>query len=46
MYIASMFLYFIFTLPSAMADNVATLVVARQIAGLAASAPMCNVGGR
>ncbi|KAK1232772.1 hypothetical protein PQX77_004097 [Marasmius sp. AFHP31] len=45
MYIASMFLYFIFTLPSALADNVTTLVVARQIAGLAASAPMCNVGG-
>ncbi|KAL0579081.1 hypothetical protein V5O48_002923 [Marasmius crinis-equi] len=44
-YITSMFFYFIFTLPSAVADNVTTLVVARQIAGLAASAPMCNVGG-
>ncbi|KAE9411519.1 MFS polyamine transporter [Gymnopus androsaceus JB14] len=45
MYQASIFLYFIFTLPSALAKNAATLVVARQIAGLAASAPMCNVGG-
>ncbi|CAK5265442.1 unnamed protein product [Mycena citricolor] len=44
-YIISMFFYFIFTLPSALAKNSATLVVARQIAGLAASAPMCNVGG-
>ncbi|KAF7368751.1 MFS polyamine transporter [Mycena venus] len=40
----SMFFYFIFTLPSALAKNAATLVVARQLAGLAASAPMCNVG--
>ena len=45
-YCVSMFFYFIFTLPSALAKNAATLVVARQIAGLAASAPMCNVGGR
>ncbi|KAF9043853.1 MFS general substrate transporter [Hymenopellis radicata] len=45
MYCVSMFFYFIFTLPSALAQNAATLVVARQIAGLAASAPMCNVGG-
>ncbi|KAJ7653075.1 major facilitator superfamily domain-containing protein [Mycena polygramma] len=44
-YAISMFFYFIFTLPSALAKNAATLVVARQIAGLAASAPMCNVGG-
>lgn len=44
-YCISIFLYFIFTLPSALAKNVATLVVTRQIAGLAASAPMCNVGG-
>ncbi|KAJ7708250.1 MFS polyamine transporter [Mycena rosella] len=44
-YAISMFLYFIFTLPSALAKNAATLVVARQLAGLAASAPMCNVGG-
>lgn len=44
-YCISLFLYFIFTLPSALAKNAATLVVARMIAGLAASAPMCNVGG-
>ncbi|KAJ7606621.1 MFS polyamine transporter [Roridomyces roridus] len=44
-YMISMFFYFIFTLPSALAKNAATLVVARQLAGLAASAPMCNVGG-
>ncbi|RDB29863.1 hypothetical protein Hypma_013845 [Hypsizygus marmoreus] len=44
-YCLSMFLYFIFTLPSALSKNVATLVVCRQIAGIAASAPMCNVGG-
>ncbi|KAK7047320.1 hypothetical protein VNI00_006551 [Paramarasmius palmivorus] len=29
----------------ALAKNAATLVVGRQIAGLAASAPICNVGG-
>ncbi|KDR73178.1 hypothetical protein GALMADRAFT_228304 [Galerina marginata CBS 339.88] len=44
-YCASMFLYFIFTLPSALAQNAATLVVGRMLAGLCASAPMCNVGG-
>ncbi|GLB41314.1 putative major facilitator superfamily protein [Lyophyllum shimeji] len=44
-YMFSMFLYFIFTLPCALSKNVATLVVCRQIAGLAASAPMTNVGG-
>ncbi|TFK32293.1 MFS polyamine transporter [Crucibulum laeve] len=44
-YIVSMFFFFMFTLPSALAHNSATLVVARQIAGLAASAPICNVGG-
>ncbi|KAM0748673.1 MFS polyamine transporter [Meredithblackwellia eburnea MCA 4105] len=44
-YIVSMFGYFIFTLPSALAKNSATLVVCRLIAGLFASAPMCNVGG-
>ncbi|KAJ6531373.1 MFS polyamine transporter [Mycena vulgaris] len=44
-YAISMFFYFIFTLPSALAKNAATLVIARQLAGLAASAPMCNVGG-
>ncbi|KAK7050034.1 hypothetical protein VNI00_005466 [Paramarasmius palmivorus] len=45
MYRISLFFYFIFTLPSALAQNAATLVVGRQLAGLAASAPMCNVGG-
>ncbi|ESK91681.1 mfs polyamine transporter [Moniliophthora roreri MCA 2997] len=45
MYCASIFFYFIFTLPSALAQNPATLVVGRQLAGIAASAPMCNVGG-
>ncbi|KAJ7457263.1 MFS polyamine transporter [Mycena galericulata] len=44
-YVISMFFYFIFTLPSALAKNAATLVISRQLAGLAASAPMCNVGG-
>ncbi|KAJ7773860.1 MFS polyamine transporter [Mycena metata] len=44
-YTISMFFYFIFTLPSALTKNAATLVIARQLAGLAASAPMCNVGG-
>ncbi|KAF9479216.1 MFS polyamine transporter [Pholiota conissans] len=44
-YILSMFFYFIFTLPSALAHNAATLVVGRMIAGLSASAPMCNIGG-
>ncbi|KAK0458255.1 spermine transporter [Desarmillaria tabescens] len=45
MYQVSMLFFFIFTLPSALSKNAATLVVARQIAGLAASAPICNVGG-
>ena len=45
-YITSMFLYFIFTLPSALAKNSATLVIGRLLAGISASAPMCNVGGR
>ncbi|KAJ7111166.1 hypothetical protein C8R43DRAFT_1079192 [Mycena crocata] len=40
-----MFFYFIFTLPSALAKNAAILVISRQLAGLAASAPMCSVGG-
>lgn len=44
-YIASGFLYFIFTLPCAVADNIATLLAARMISGLAASVPMTNVGG-
>lgn len=44
-YCISMFFYFIFTLPSALAHVAGTLIVPRMIAGLAASAPMCNVGG-
>ncbi|KAF7304374.1 MFS polyamine transporter [Mycena chlorophos] len=44
-YAISMLFYFIFTLPGALAKNAATLVIGRQLAGLAASAPMCNVGG-
>ncbi|KAH8822694.1 major facilitator superfamily domain-containing protein [Flagelloscypha sp. PMI_526] len=44
-YQISIFIFFIFTLPGALAKNVTTLVVSRTIAGLAASAPMCNVGG-
>ena len=45
-YITSMFLYFIFTLPSALAKKSATLVIGRLLAGISASAPMCNVDGR
>ena len=45
-YCISIFGLFIFTLPSALAKNSATLVVGRMLAGLAASAPICNVGGR
>ncbi|KAJ3827584.1 major facilitator superfamily domain-containing protein [Lentinula raphanica] len=44
-YILSILFFFIFTLPSALAKNAATLVIGRQLAGLAASAPICNVGG-
>lgn len=44
-YIVSGFLYFIFTLPCAVTDNLATLLAARMISGLAASVPMTNVGG-
>ncbi|THV06107.1 MFS polyamine transporter [Dendrothele bispora CBS 962.96] len=44
-YCLSIFFFFVFTLPSALAKNAATLVVGRQLAGLAASAPICNVGG-
>ena len=44
-YCVSIFLYSIFTLPSALAKNGATLIIGRMLAGLAASAPMCNVGG-
>jgi len=45
-YCLSIFFFFVFTLPSALAKNAATLIVGRQLAGLAASAPICNVGGR
>ncbi|KAG6896839.1 hypothetical protein C0992_005742 [Termitomyces sp. T32_za158] len=44
-YCVSMLFFFIFTLPSALAKNAATLVIGRQLAGLAASAPVANVGG-
>ncbi|KAG6853492.1 hypothetical protein C0991_004038 [Blastosporella zonata] len=44
-YSVSIFLYFLFTLPSALSKNAATLVIGRQLAGIAASAPMSNVGG-
>lgn len=44
-YVISGFLYFIFTLPCAVAPNLATLLAARMISGLAASVPMTNVGG-
>ncbi|PWN88030.1 putative polyamine transport protein specific for spermine [Acaromyces ingoldii] len=44
-YCIATLLYFLFTLPCALADNLATLLAARTIAGIAASAPMTNVGG-
>ncbi|KAJ2933874.1 hypothetical protein H1R20_g3242, partial [Candolleomyces eurysporus] len=44
-YSISLFLFFVFTLPAPLSKNIATLVVTRQIAGIAASAPVCNVGG-
>ncbi|KAL4400567.1 transmembrane transporter [Malassezia pachydermatis] len=44
-YVISGFLYFIFTLPCALAPNLATLLASRMISGLAASVPMTNVGG-
>lgn len=40
-----MFFYFIFTLPSCLAKNIATMLAGRMIAGIASSAPMTNVGG-
>lgn len=40
-----MTMYWLFTFPSAFAQNVATLNVGRAIAGLAASAPMTVIGG-
>ncbi|KAK8866186.1 hypothetical protein IAR55_001337 [Kwoniella newhampshirensis] len=44
-YAVSIFFYFIFTLPSALAPNIATMLAGRMIAGLASSAPFTNVGG-
>ncbi|ORY20787.1 spermine transporter [Naematelia encephala] len=44
-YCISIFFYFIFTLPSALAPNIATMLAGRMIAGIASSAPMTNVGG-
>lgn len=41
----SMFLYFVFTFPSAFAQNAATMVVGRALAGLGASAPVTVVAG-
>lgn len=40
-----MFFYFVFIFPSALAHVAGMLIVPRIIAGLAASTPMCNVGG-
>ncbi|ETW80293.1 synaptic vesicle transporter [Heterobasidion irregulare TC 32-1] len=44
-YIISMGLFAIWTIPCALAKNPQTLLVGRALAGLAASAPMTNVGG-
>lgn len=44
-YSISIFFYFIFTLPSCLATNIATMLAGRMIAGIASSAPMTNVGG-
>lgn len=44
-YAISLFFYFIFTLPSCLAPNLATMLAGRMIAGIASSAPMTNVGG-
>lgn len=44
-YILCGFLYFIFNMQCALSKNIATLLSGRMIAGLAASAPMTNVGG-
>lgn len=44
-YAISIFFYFIFTLPSCLAQNIETMLVGRAIAGIASSAPMTNVGG-
>ncbi|OWZ28764.1 spermine transporter [Cryptococcus neoformans c45] len=44
-YAVSMIFYFLFTLPSCLAKNIATMLAGRMIAGLASSAPFTNVGG-
>ncbi|WWD09707.1 hypothetical protein V865_007835 [Kwoniella europaea PYCC6329] len=44
-YCISIFFYFIFTLPSCLAKNIATMLAGRMLAGIASSAPMTNVGG-
>lgn len=44
-YAVSMVFYFLFTLPSCLANNIATMLAGRMIAGLASSAPFTNVGG-
>ncbi|KAE8540469.1 hypothetical protein D1P53_003415 [Cryptococcus gattii VGV] len=44
-YAVSMVFYFLFTLPSCLAKNIATMLAGRMIAGLASSAPFTNVGG-
>ncbi|TYJ56538.1 hypothetical protein B9479_002785 [Cryptococcus floricola] len=44
-YMVSIIFYFLFTLPSCLAKNVATTLAGRMIAGIASSAPFTNVGG-
>jgi multidrug resistance protein len=44
-YASTLFLAVIFTIPGAVAKNIATLLVTRAIAGIAFSAPMTLVGG-
>ncbi|ORY76533.1 major facilitator superfamily domain-containing protein [Leucosporidium creatinivorum] len=44
-YLLSMGLFAIFSIPCAVAKSMAVLIVFRFLAGLAASAPMCNAAG-
>src|ERR1700733_6394065 len=44
-YASTLLLAIIFTIPGAVAKNIATLLVTRAIAGIAFSAPMTLVGG-
>ncbi|KAK4683703.1 hypothetical protein P7C73_g6529, partial [Tremellales sp. Uapishka_1] len=44
-YCISIFLYFIFTLPSALAPNIGVMLAFRLLAGICSSAPMTNAGG-